>query len=168
MLFRSRNGATDGKPRWLTEAVESLAETIQRRINASVAISPCALVSMVLLATPRQAMVESDLVGQLDLCRELARRLPYSADASCTELEGAAMIAAAFYPKDVIIRMSDFKSNEYANLLGGRSYEPLEENPMIGFRGASRYYDSRYQAAFALECRAMRDRKSTRLNSSHT
>ncbi len=70
--------------------------------------------------------------------------------------EGAAMIAAAFYPKDVIIRMSDFKSNEYANLLGGRSYEPLEENPMIGFRGASRYYDSRYQAAFALECRAMR------------
>ena len=59
------------------------------------------------------------------------------------------------YPKDVIVRMSDFKSNEYANLIGGRRYEPVEENPMIGFRGASRYYDPRYQAGFALECRAM-------------
>ncbi len=70
--------------------------------------------------------------------------------------EGAAMIAAAFYPKEVIIRMSDFKSNEYANLVGGRPYEPVEENPMIGFRGASRYYDFRFKDAFALECRAMR------------
>jgi pyruvate,water dikinase len=70
--------------------------------------------------------------------------------------EGVAMIAAAFYPKDVIVRMSDFKSNEYANLIGGRPYEPVEENPMIGFRGASRYYDPRYRAGFALECRAMK------------
>ena len=70
--------------------------------------------------------------------------------------QGVAMIAAAFYPKDVIVRLSDFKSNEYANLIGGRGYEPTEENPMIGFRGASRYYDSRYQAGFALECRAMK------------
>jgi pyruvate,water dikinase len=70
--------------------------------------------------------------------------------------EGVAMIAAAFYPKDVIVRLSDFKSNEYANLIGGRRYEPLEENPMLGFRGASRYYDPRYRAGFALECRAMR------------
>ncbi|HMS86077.1 MAG TPA: phosphoenolpyruvate synthase, partial [Nitrospira sp.] len=70
--------------------------------------------------------------------------------------QGVAMIAAAFYPKDVIVRLSDFKSNEYANLLGGRSYEPTEENPMIGFRGASRYYDPRYRAGFALECRAMK------------
>jgi phosphoenolpyruvate synthase/pyruvate phosphate dikinase len=66
------------------------------------------------------------------------------------------MIAAAFYPKDVIVRLSDFKSNEYANLIGGRRYEPTEENPMLGFRGASRYYDPRYQAGFALECRALR------------
>ena len=66
------------------------------------------------------------------------------------------MIAAAFYPKDVILRLSDFKSNEYANLIGGRAYEPTEENPMIGFRGASRYYHPRYQAGFALECRAMK------------
>jgi pyruvate,water dikinase len=70
--------------------------------------------------------------------------------------QGVAMIAAAFYPKDVIVRLSDFKTNEYANLVGGKAYEPLEENPMIGFRGASRYYDPRYQAGFALECRAMR------------
>jgi pyruvate,water dikinase len=70
--------------------------------------------------------------------------------------EGVAMIAAAFYPKDVIVRLSDFKSNEYANLIGGRRYEPIEENPMLGFRGASRYYDPRYRAGFALECRAMK------------
>jgi pyruvate,water dikinase len=69
--------------------------------------------------------------------------------------EGVGTIAAAFYPKDVIVRMSDFKTNEYANLIGGRPYEPVEENPMIGFRGASRYYDPRYRDAFGLECRAM-------------
>ena len=70
--------------------------------------------------------------------------------------EGVAMIAAAFYSKDVIIRLSDFKTNEYANLIGGAKYEPVEENPMIGFRGASRYYDPRYRDAFALECRAIK------------
>jgi len=70
--------------------------------------------------------------------------------------QGVAMIAAAFYPKDVILRLSDFKTNEYANLIGGKAYEPSEENPMIGFRGASRYYNARYQAGFALECRAMK------------
>jgi pyruvate,water dikinase len=70
--------------------------------------------------------------------------------------QGVGLIAAAFYPKDVIVRLSDFKSNEYANLIGGRVYEPTEENPMLGFRGASRYYDPRYQRGFALECQAMR------------
>ncbi|CAE6739928.1 phosphoenolpyruvate synthase [Nitrospira defluvii] len=75
--------------------------------------------------------------------------------------QGVSMIAAAFYPKDVIVRLSDFKSNEYANLIGGRRYEPNEENPMLGFRGASRYYDARYQAGFALECRALRDVRET-------
>jgi pyruvate,water dikinase len=70
--------------------------------------------------------------------------------------QGVAMIAAAFYPKDVIVRLSDFKTNEYANLIGGRAYEPIEENPMLGFRGASRYYNERYRAGFALECRAMK------------
>lgn len=70
--------------------------------------------------------------------------------------EGIALLAAAFYPKDVIIRFSDFKSNEYANLIGGKQFEPVEENPMLGWRGASRYYSEEYQAAFALECRAFR------------
>ncbi len=69
--------------------------------------------------------------------------------------EGIARIAAAFYPKDAIVRMSDFKSNEYAMLIGGTEFEPIEENPMIGFRGASRYYDDRYKAGFRLECLAL-------------
>ena len=69
---------------------------------------------------------------------------------------GVAQIAAAFYPRPVIVRFSDFKTNEYASLLGGASFEPLEANPMIGFRGASRYYDARYREAFALECAAIR------------
>ncbi len=70
--------------------------------------------------------------------------------------EATATIAAAFYPKDVIVRMSDFKSNEYANLLGGKTFEPVEQNPMIGFRGASRYYHPLYKDAFEMECNAMK------------
>ncbi len=70
--------------------------------------------------------------------------------------EGVAKIAAAFYPRDVIVRLSDFKSNEYANLIGGYEFEPVEDNPMIGFRGASRYYDESYREGFAMECLAMR------------
>ncbi len=69
--------------------------------------------------------------------------------------EGVARIAAAFYPKPVIVRTSDFKTNEYAKLLGGAEFEPQEENPMLGFRGASRYYDARYAEGFALECAAL-------------
>ena len=74
--------------------------------------------------------------------------------------EGLARIAAALYPKPVIVRMSDFKTNEYAGLLGGAEFEPKEENPMIGFRGASRYYSPRYREGFALECRAIRRLRS--------
>ncbi|UAM98183.1 phosphoenolpyruvate synthase [Polaribacter litorisediminis] len=70
--------------------------------------------------------------------------------------EGIAKIAAAFYPKDVIVRTSDFKTNEYANLIGGVEFEPEESNPMLGFRGASRYYNPKYQEAFELECKAMK------------
>lgn len=69
---------------------------------------------------------------------------------------GVGMIAAAFYPNPVVVRMSDFKSNEYANLLGGAEFEPKEENPMIGWRGASRYYDPNYTAAYGLECKALK------------
>ncbi|WP_292392653.1 phosphoenolpyruvate synthase [Methanoculleus sp. UBA303] len=70
--------------------------------------------------------------------------------------EGAGTIAAAFYPNPVVVRMSDFKTNEYASLLGGTYFEPEEANPMLGFRGAARYYDERYREGFALECRAMK------------
>lgn len=69
---------------------------------------------------------------------------------------GVGTIAAAFYPKPVVVRMSDFKTNEYASLIGGQAFEPKEENPMIGFRGAARYYDDQYREGFALECRAMK------------
>ena len=70
--------------------------------------------------------------------------------------EGIGTIAAAFFPKPVVVRLSDFKTNEYASLVGGKPFEPAEENPMIGFRGASRYYDERYREGFALECRALK------------
>ena len=70
--------------------------------------------------------------------------------------QGVATIAAAFYPKDVIVRMSDFKTNEYANLIGGKDFEPHEENPMLGFRGASRYYNDLYKEGFRLECEAIK------------
>jgi len=70
--------------------------------------------------------------------------------------EGIAQIAAAFAPEPVIVRLSDFKSNEYANLIGGKSYEPHEENPMLGFRGAARYIDPAFRPCFELECRALR------------
>jgi len=65
--------------------------------------------------------------------------------------EGIARIASAFYPKDVIVRFSDFKTNEYANLIGGALFEPKEDNPMIGWRGASRYYSPTFREAFGLE-----------------
>jgi len=69
---------------------------------------------------------------------------------------GIAKIAAGFYPNEVIVRFSDFKTNEYANLIGGYRYEPEESNPMIGWRGASRYYDKKFKPAFGLECQAIK------------
>ncbi|MEN9661174.1 MAG: Phosphoenolpyruvate synthase [Verrucomicrobiota bacterium] len=101
-----------------------------------------------------EAMPEGPVKQQL---RELTASYADKAEFFVDRLaQGAAMIAAAFYPKDVILRLSDFKTNEYANLIGGAPFEPHEENPMIGFRGASRYYHPAYQAGFALECRAMK------------
>ncbi|MGB3188642.1 MAG: phosphoenolpyruvate synthase [Limnoraphis sp.] len=88
---------------------------------------------------------------------ELTKIYDYKPDFFVDKLaHGIGMIAAAFYPNPVIVRMSDFKSNEYANLLGGRQFEPKEENPMIGWRGASRYYDPKYREAYALECQALK------------
>jgi pyruvate,water dikinase len=87
------------------------------------------------------------------LCRGFARPADFFVQRLA---EGVGTIAAAFYPKPVIVRMSDFKSNEYASLIGGRWFEPSEENPMLGFRGASRYAHPAYAEGFALECAAMR------------
>jgi pyruvate,water dikinase len=88
---------------------------------------------------------------------EMTKNYPDKAQYFVDKLaEGVATIAAAFYPKDVIVRMSDFKTNEYAGLLGGAAFEPPEENPMIGFRGASRYYHELYRDGFRLECAAIK------------
>ena len=88
-----------------------------------------------------------------DLTRGYANKADYFVDKLA---EGVAVIAAAFHPGDVIIRFSDFKSNEYANLIGGKQFEPVENNPMIGWRGASRYYSEAYREAFKLECAAFK------------
>lgn len=88
---------------------------------------------------------------------QLTKLYPHKPDFFTTKLaEGISMIAAAFYPYPVVVRLSDLKSNEYANLLGGKQFEPQEENPMLGWRGASRYYDPKYAAAFGLECQALK------------
>ncbi|MDQ6971646.1 MAG: putative PEP-binding protein, partial [Mariprofundaceae bacterium] len=95
--------------------------------------------------------------GERAAIDELTRGYATPADYFIESLsEGVGMIAAAFWPKPVVVRMSDFKSNEYASLLGGRAFEPIEANPMIGFRGASRYTHPAYREGFALECRAMK------------
>jgi len=106
------------------------------------------------------ALVHPERVADADVRREVLARA--QAHASPTEFfvermaSGVGVIAGAFFPRQVIVRFSDFKSNEYAGLLGGKDFEPVEANPMIGFRGASRYYDERYREGFALECQALR------------
>jgi pyruvate,water dikinase len=104
------------------------------------------------------ALVKYPHLQSADVVKEIERRLGEEdpRDFFVRRLsEGIARIAAAFYPKPVIVRMSDFKSNEYAMLVGGQEFEPTEENPMLGFRGASRYYDERYREGFHLECLAL-------------
>ncbi|MBP7777585.1 MAG: phosphoenolpyruvate synthase [Acidobacteria bacterium] len=105
------------------------------------------------------ALVHFDQLSDAAAKAEIARITAGYADRSQFFVDklaqGVGMLAAAFHPKDVILRLSDFKTNEYANLIGGSAFEPHEDNPMIGFRGASRYYHPRYQAGFALECRAV-------------
>ena len=114
-------------------------------INNHIGIHPMALVKYPDLKRTEDIETIRVKIGEEDPKEFFIRRLA----------EGIARIAAAFYPKPVIVRMSDFKSNEYARLIGGGEFEPVEENPMLGFRGASRYYDDRYKAGFRLECAAM-------------
>ncbi len=116
-------------------------------INSYIRIHPLALLNY-------KKLKDRELIDEI---AEITRGYDNKADYFVDKLaQGVATIAAAFYPKDVIVRLSDFKSNEYANLIGGTDFEPVEENPMIGWRGASRYYDPKYRDAFALECRAMK------------
>jgi len=114
-------------------------------INNHIGIHPMALVNYPNLKKKADIEVISERILEEDPKEFFVRSLS----------EGVGRIAAAFYPKPVIVRMSDFKSNEYARLIGGLEFEPIEENPMIGFRGASRYYDDRYKPGFRLECLAL-------------
>jgi pyruvate,water dikinase len=116
-------------------------------ISSYIRIHPMALV--------HPEKVQDDTV--LEQIEELTKGYNSKEDYFVEKLSfGVGTIAAAFYPKPVVVRMSDFKSNEYESLLGGRYFEFAENNPMLGFRGASRYYDERYREGFALECRAMK------------
>lgn len=116
-------------------------------ISNSLQVHPMALVKYdELPATPEKKQIEA-------LTRHYADKEQFFVEKLS---EAVGLVAAAFYPREVIVRTSDFKSNEYAKLLGGKWFEPDEENPMLGFRGASRYYNPRYRAGFGLECLAMK------------
>lgn len=116
-------------------------------VTKNIRVHPMALVHF-------DQLENQDEKAQIDaICRGYTVKKEYFVDSLS---QAVATIAAAFYPKDVILRMSDFKTNEYANLLGGRQFEPEEENPMLGFRGASRYGHERYREGFRLECMAVK------------
>ncbi len=120
-------------------------------INRQIGIHPKALLEIDSLPSELQATIRDRISGY-------ASPVDFYVDKIA---EGVSTIAAAFYPKKVIVRMSDFKSNEYANLIGGSLYEPHEENPMIGFRGAARYIAPEFRDCFELECRAIRKVRET-------
>jgi pyruvate,water dikinase len=115
-------------------------------INRMIGVHPKALLGFDALTGDLRQAVERRIHGYASPTEYFVAKLS----------EGVATIAAAFYPKPVIVRLSDFKSNEYAHLVGGQQYEPVEENPMLGFRGASRYVDKGFRDCFELECRALR------------
>jgi pyruvate,water dikinase len=120
-------------------------------INRMIGVHPKALLEFDTLPAGLQENIRPLLAGYADPVSFYVDKLA----------EGIATLAGAFWPKPVIVRLSDFKSNEYANLLGGDRYEPHEENPMLGFRGASRYISDDFRACFALECRALRKVRET-------
>ena len=115
-------------------------------INRMIGVHPRALLDFELQDPEVKARIRTQMAGYADPVEFFVARLA----------EGVSQIAAAFAPQPVIVRLSDFKSNEYANLIGGPRYEPHEENPMLGFRGAGRYIDPAFQPCFDLECRAIR------------
>jgi pyruvate,water dikinase len=115
-------------------------------VNRMIGVHPRALLDFAKLDADTRSAIRDQMAGYADPVTFYVTKLS----------EGIGQIAAAFAPAPVIVRLSDFKSNEYANLLGGRAYEPHEENPMLGFRGASRYVDPTFRPCFELECRALR------------
>src|SRR6056297_182575 len=115
-------------------------------INRMIGVHPRALLEFDRLDADTREAVEEQMAGYAEPVEFFVEKLA----------EGIATIAAAFDPQPVIVRLSDFKTNEYANLIGGEAYEPREENPMLGFRGAARYVDPDYQPCFELECRALK------------
>jgi pyruvate,water dikinase len=115
-------------------------------INRMIGVHPRALLEFDQLQPELQQTIRRQMSGYGDPVSFYVEKL----------CEGISTIAAAFAPEPVIVRLSDFKSNEYANLIGGRQYEPHEENPMIGFRGAARYVDEAFRPCFELECRALK------------
>jgi pyruvate,water dikinase len=115
-------------------------------INRMIGVHPRALLEFATLAPDLKATIRLQMAGYADPVSFYVDKLS----------EGIAQIAAAFAPEPVIVRLSDFKSNEYANLIGGAAYEPHEENPMLGFRGAARYVDEAFRPCFELECKALR------------
>jgi len=115
-------------------------------VNRMIGVHPRAILDHARLRTDLRSIIDEQAAGYPDPVEFFVARLA----------EGIGTIAAAFAPKPVIVRLSDFKSNEYANLIGGQQYEPREENPMLGFRGASRYVSPDFQPCFELECRALR------------
>jgi pyruvate,water dikinase len=115
-------------------------------INRMIGVHPRALLEYASLQPPLQAQIRSHIGPGIDPVEFFVERLA----------EGVGTIACAFAPEPVIVRLSDFKTNEYANLIGGSRYEPHEENPMLGFRGASRFIDPTFRACFVLECRALK------------
>ncbi len=124
-------------------------------IGSHIGIHPLALVEYEKLK--EKAKEDSKIAKLVSLIEEKTYGYKNKSDFYVDKLaQGIAMIGAAFYPNEVIVRFSDFKTNEYANLAGGFLYEPVESNPMIGWRGASRYYDPKFEPAFALECKAIK------------
>jgi len=115
-------------------------------INRMIGVHPRALLEFDRLDADTREAVEEQMAGYGEPVEFFVEKLA----------EGIGTIAAAFDPQPVIVRLSDFKTNEYANLIGGEAYEPREENPMLGFRGAARYVDPEYQPCFELECRALK------------
>jgi pyruvate,water dikinase len=125
-------------------------------INSHIGIHPLALYDFADLQK-RAADGDSEAEAVVNKIEEMTAAYPGDKKQFFIDklAEGVGRIGAGFYPKDVIVRLSDFKSNEYANLVGGKFFEPEESNPMIGWRGASRYYDPKYKRAFELECKAL-------------